>query len=368
MVRSCGFIATPPGATIKEQLNDRGMSQKEFAARMDMSEKHISRLISGDLYLEMKRGLCVLTNEDKYVARILFKNKVLEYKGQTFEDFFVSVMTKAEPGFQAVKSYGNIGDRKNDGFIRTTGTYYQVYAPDDISKEKTIGDAVKKLENDFKGLYQNWNDTCKIKKYYFVVNDRYEGLPAPIIQKACELNSDPLYSDIEILTFTAKELQKVFETLDEMDMHEVVGFIPNVSIGMIEYDALNEVVKYLLDAELPEHTDDKLVVPDFAEKIIFNSLSKEIEVKLTTGSYQEGLLNKYFNENPGIKEVLQKKFNALYLQACEIIANSQENASDCRCYYILENSAPKRTIPIFTCIWVLMAYYFSTCDIFEEPK
>ncbi|MCM1467551.1 MAG: HigA family addiction module antitoxin [Alistipes sp.] len=51
MVRSRSFIATPPGATIKEQLNSRGMSQKEFAARMDMSEKHISRLINGDVQL-----------------------------------------------------------------------------------------------------------------------------------------------------------------------------------------------------------------------------------------------------------------------------------------------------------------------------
>ena len=51
MVRSRSYIATPPGATIKEQLNDRGMSQKEFAARMDMSEKHISKLINGDVRL-----------------------------------------------------------------------------------------------------------------------------------------------------------------------------------------------------------------------------------------------------------------------------------------------------------------------------
>ncbi len=51
MVRSRSIIATPPGATIKEQLNDRGISQKEFAARMDMSEKHISRLINGDVLL-----------------------------------------------------------------------------------------------------------------------------------------------------------------------------------------------------------------------------------------------------------------------------------------------------------------------------
>ena len=51
MTRSRTYIAIPPGATIKEQLNDRGMNQKEFAARMNMSEKHISRLINGDVQL-----------------------------------------------------------------------------------------------------------------------------------------------------------------------------------------------------------------------------------------------------------------------------------------------------------------------------
>ncbi len=51
MVRSRTFIATPPGATIKEQLEDRGMSQKEFAVRMDMSQKHISKLINGEVQL-----------------------------------------------------------------------------------------------------------------------------------------------------------------------------------------------------------------------------------------------------------------------------------------------------------------------------
>lgn len=51
MIRSKTYIATPPGATIKEQLEDRGMTQKEFATRLDMSEKHISKLINGDVNL-----------------------------------------------------------------------------------------------------------------------------------------------------------------------------------------------------------------------------------------------------------------------------------------------------------------------------
>lgn len=51
MMRSKTYIATPPGATIKEQLVERNMSQKEFAVRMNMSEKHISRLINGEVQL-----------------------------------------------------------------------------------------------------------------------------------------------------------------------------------------------------------------------------------------------------------------------------------------------------------------------------
>ena len=44
-------IAIPPGATIREQIEKRGMKQKEFALRMDLSEKHVSRLINGQVEL-----------------------------------------------------------------------------------------------------------------------------------------------------------------------------------------------------------------------------------------------------------------------------------------------------------------------------
>ena len=51
MSQSKTYIATPPGETIKEQLQDRGMQQKEFAVRMNLSEKHVSRLINGEVHL-----------------------------------------------------------------------------------------------------------------------------------------------------------------------------------------------------------------------------------------------------------------------------------------------------------------------------
>lgn len=51
MLYSKTIIAIPPGATIKEQLENRNMKQIEFALRMGLSEKHISQLINGHVEL-----------------------------------------------------------------------------------------------------------------------------------------------------------------------------------------------------------------------------------------------------------------------------------------------------------------------------
>lgn len=51
MRQSKHAIAIPPGATIREQIENRGMRQKEFSLRMDLSEKHVSRLINGQVEL-----------------------------------------------------------------------------------------------------------------------------------------------------------------------------------------------------------------------------------------------------------------------------------------------------------------------------
>ncbi len=51
MIESKSYIAVPPGATILELLEDRGIRQKEFAERMEMSGKDVMGLIGGDIVL-----------------------------------------------------------------------------------------------------------------------------------------------------------------------------------------------------------------------------------------------------------------------------------------------------------------------------
>ncbi|MEA3324338.1 MAG: hypothetical protein U9Q37_04270, partial [Euryarchaeota archaeon] len=91
--------------------------------------------------------------QEKTFARQLFQNKILKADGQIFEDIFSAIMNYAETDFQQIKPWGNIGDRKNDGYIKTKGIFYQVYAPEDIRKSYT--NVISKLKDDFEALFKN---------------------------------------------------------------------------------------------------------------------------------------------------------------------------------------------------------------------
>ena len=74
-----------------------------------------------------------MTQEEKQIAIYIFRNRVLEANGNSFEELFTLVMQSANPNFIQVKPQGQLGDKKNDGFDPNTGIFYQVYAPEDLS-------------------------------------------------------------------------------------------------------------------------------------------------------------------------------------------------------------------------------------------
>lgn len=120
-----------------------------------------------------------LTTDDLYIARRLFQLEVHKRNGQDFENFFSKIMRLDNGEFAQIKPQGSFGDRKNDGFIKSKGIYYQVYALEDAAtKEK---ETIDKLETDFAGLYSYWNgQVSPIKVFNFVLNDKYQGAYASL--------------------------------------------------------------------------------------------------------------------------------------------------------------------------------------------
>lgn len=308
-----------------------------------------------------------MNRDEKQISRIIFKNKIYENNGQNFEDFFVKILKKSNPSFQAVKAYGRIGDRKNDGFDRTTGTYYQVFAPENIEKQNTIADAVNKLVEDFEGAFKHWNSICKINKFYYVVNDKYKGCPAPIHQKIIELDKE--YTDIDFEIFTACDLEDVFINLDENNIIDVIGFIPSLGLETLDYSVLNEAIEYILGCESNNSLDASYDVPDFNEKIQFNLLNVHIDRWLKSASYCIGDLNRYFKRNSNfVKKELRNKFNEFYIESKGKYKDDVDDYNNLRFIYILNKACPNNKRIVRDSVLVLMACFFESCDIFENPK
>ena len=304
--------------------------------------------------------------EELYFAKQIFKLRIHQYTGQQFEDFFIEIMSKNNNDFDAVKAHGYIGDHKNDGFDKNTGTFYQVYAPEEISKKRTISDGVRKMEEDFTELYKYWNDICTIRNFYFVINDKYAGNPEPIITKCLKL--DKKYRHVKISIFNCKDLENEFNKLSLSQMEDIVGYIPSPKIEIIEYNALNEVIQFLVNMEIDISSTDILNVPDFEEKIKFNGLSDKVRSLLISGGFQEGELKKFFNENRSVDQELQKRFHALYELSKKEFYQKDKNLGDQIFFHILEKSCNQKTQPIYNSLLILMAHYFDSCDIFEKPE
>jgi len=109
MTRSRSYIATPPGSTIKEQLENRGMSQKEFASRMGMSEKHISRLINGEVQLTSdvaNRLEMVLGLPAKFWNNLeaIYRDKIAKAEAENFMDADAQIIKKLP--YKEMADYG----------------------------------------------------------------------------------------------------------------------------------------------------------------------------------------------------------------------------------------------------------------------
>jgi len=176
---------------------------------------------------------------DKNYLLLQFKVRISSKKGTEFQGFFEDIMEEAFPDFQKIRPYGNKGDGGNDGYREEAGIYYQVYAPETpkINESK----AASKLKNDFERLKKEWNKISEIKEYYFVFNDKYLGSTQELEKTMSQLRKNN--PNITFDTFLAKDLEKLFFSLDETD-------ILNLGFDISSRKAISNAYEYLQKIEI----------------------------------------------------------------------------------------------------------------------
>jgi hypothetical protein len=293
------------------------------------------------------------------------RTKSFKKTGRLYEDFFVMVMQHHNPNFRPVKPHGQFGDRKNDGFDKTTGTYYQVYAPEDLEKRKKK--AAEKFKEDFDDLYKYWNDkVTPVREFFYVLNNKYRAVPQIIYPVLEEIKRK--YSSVQVDILLNQDLEEIFLNLPDDKIYDIIGYIPDPqNMQVVDFTVMNQVIEYLLSIESSYIKEDIPDKPDFEKKIVFNKLSAYPANLLRTGGYQASNLDEYFKYESQLKEILKKIFNNIYKRGLEVVPHGGDK-NDTVFFYILENASPNKKKPVQDAVLVLMSYYFEYCDIFEEPR
>ncbi len=258
--------------------------------------------------------------QERSIARLQFQNKIFKANGQAFEDIFTQTMYYAHPGFQAIKPWGNIGDRKNDGYIKSEGTYFQVYAPEEITKSYV--ELVKKINRDFSGLIEQWSP---VDNFYFVVNDKYNGVNA--------------------------DCEQIIQGLKETH-----------NLKNVDFSILNEVISYIMELPIDNNKEYRITLPDLDEKIQFNGLSDVTAEYLYNGLLKVVYLEEFLSNNSNfVADSLRDKLSEIYHQ------EKERYVADELFWNIVNRLSPKVQQVYQTTVIIIMSKYFETCDIFEEP-
>lgn len=303
-----------------------------------------------------------MESNQKTLARILFENKIRRSDGNTFEDLFTQIMNYAESDFEQIKPWGNIGDRKNDGFIRSKGIFYQVFAPEDINR--SYPDAIVKLEKDFAGLSSQWSP---INEFYFVINDKYKGVNADANKIINKIVKDNSLVNGKILT--AKDLEKiVFDLTDELIIR-IVGFLPDCDqISGLDFSVLTQVIGYVMKLPIRRPVVERIKFPNWEEKVTFNKISIQTKLCLDAASYNLGALNDFLSNENFLAQELQKKLIGVYEELKLTYEDDEDEFSGDKLFWEIVNQCnPKDENAYLSSTLTIMAKYFESCDIFEEP-
>ena len=298
----------------------------------------------------------MLTRDEKYLARILFQKMIYSSKGTAFESLFTKIMYYTDTDFRQVKPWGKEGDQKNDGYIKSKGIYYQVYAPE--KPDNSYPNVVKKINEDFQGLYQHWQN---IEEFYFVFNDEYLG-----VSPECSKTIDSLkqkYSLKESDFVLAKDLEDILFELTDDQILMVIGGIPDpANISVLDYSIVMEIINQIRQFPL-QRSDDNLVVPDWDKKIQFNDLSHATNIRLSNGSFHLGKLEGFLkNQSRFLADEIRNRLREIYL------TEKVNLHGDELFWKIVDMICPEQFYDHRNAAIVVMAKYFEACDIFEEPQ
>ena len=311
------------------------------------------------------------STQQKFLFRQFFKLRIHEAYGDTFQSIFSTIMSYSNSGFQSITPWGNWGDGGNDGWIESESHYFQVYGPKPTTKISEL-DAIKKALQDFEKIPKKWGE---VKKYSFVMNDRFMGVPAPLSAALIGLKKDKNLSDVSVIG--GHKLMEMFMLLSDDIKQDIVGGVPTESFSFIDHRAVGELLTFLSEKSNSGPPLLNEIAPVFENKILINKIGNYVRSRLESNSYQSHIVDEFLIKDSGLSQSISNEVKDIYKQSKMAITDECGlEAADLRYFWMVDNLIPPivheqhpHSLAAYRiAAELILAKYFETCDAYEHPN
>lgn len=279
------------------------------------------------------------------------------HKATGFQDHFNDVMEAVYgTDFIRVRPAGKSGDRKCDGYLQSTDTVFQVYAPTRVELNAWL----KKIDEDFTGAKTQW----PTMRSWIFVHNQHDGLPPDVTQALLKLKID--HADLTIDPWPPTHLMTLTADLAEDRLVRLFGYPPmeRVLRTLDRGDIAKAVAGLALESSswVPDATDLPIVDP---EKLDYNRLSELPQRLISAGIGQAAMVESYFENNPD--PTLRDR--AGMVMRLEWLGLQRRGTTGDEAFHLLyervaANVSGSRQA---TASLALLAFLFESCDIFDNP-
>lgn len=299
---------------------------------------------------------------DQEKLHLKIDNYLLKNKRQAWEDLFTEIMSaKHGIAFQAVKAHGRMGDKAADGVLTKNEktTVFQCHAPDAFEIHRLL----KKMRGNFDRALAYW----KMTEWIYVHNQ--DGLPPSAVTLLHELHDQ--HPDTDTGAWGFNEVRKLALDISEADQRRIFDIHDSPAAGDLLHVRYEDIAK-ILEA-LSKKVVNQSPVRDFSpgkpteQKLYANDLTEVLQQTLRlamAGSPQVAEVIQTQNleqiDTPDhLARILNRKYGSLKAEgyAGDLLYKElkRELLGETRKDPTMEHAAD-----------MVLAFYFQTCDIFEE--
>lgn len=294
---------------------------------------------------------------ERAAATLLLRSKLAELSENAFEEFFHSLMSAAEPSYIPVRTAGPLGDVGADGLLLIGDKLYACYGPQVFDASRVID--------------KFWSDLNKAKfkrsgqftTFVFAHND-LRGVHPTVSSEIVSAKQQNTHLNFEVLGL--RQYRAILLKLSREDIEDVLGC--PLPTGDRTFNVGVEDLTPLLDHLVGIRAVATLgPVPPVSDlKMEFNQIEADLRSELIRALQSTYRVSQYYDQRRAVMErdEVAKAMTQEYLRVKSEYSDPEEVVWQLENYILGNVSRPPR---VRRAAMVILAHFFETCDIFDEP-